>query len=317
MPPTLRPADSSLERTAGRSRGKCNMANINTLAHRYVAQRHARGEIEARTAEQLRSRLRSFAHWTKVPPDRVNRRHVERWMELPGLSPAYRRGRLSALRGFCQWCVLNKHMKSDPTLGIKMPSVPEGLPRARSLADVTAILGHCTDLRAKVAVLLMVQEGLRRAEVAYAQVADLCFRSNALGVRGKGGKGVVTRTVPISAETVTVLRRYLSEVGMTAGPVVRSLVHPDRGISPGHVGKLVTDAMWAAGVKIANGDGCSPHALRHSTAHDMIGHGADVLDVQQMLGHRSINNTMVYLRGHVSPDLRAAASGRTYLTGRA
>lgn len=290
------------------------MAGLLTLSYRYVAQRRARGEINDRTAEQLESRLRSFALLADVRPERVRRRHVERWLEVPGLSPAYRRGRFSALKGFCAWCVMNGHMPKDPTLGLKVPSVPQGLPRARPREDSALVLAHCPDLRTKVCALLMVQEGLRRAEVAKAQVADLCLRARTLSVRGKGGQGMVTRTVPVSDETCRTITAYMAEVGMTAGPLVRSVKWPDRGISPARVGELVTAAMWDAGVKRARGDGVSPHALRHSAAHDMIDAGADVLEVQQMLGHRSIQNTMIYLRGHVSPDLRKAAGGRSYLT---
>lgn len=290
------------------------MASLLRLSYRYVNQRRMRGEINDRTAQQLESRLRSFALAVDVRPERVRRRHVERWMEVPDLSPAYRRGRLSALRGFCEWCVLNGHMPKDPTLGIKLPTVPEGLPRARPREDTRKVLACCHDLRTRVCALLMVQEGLRRAEVSKTQVADLCLRARTLGVRGKGGRGRVTRTVPVSDETCRTITAYMAEVGMKAGPLVRSVKWPDRGISPSRVAELVTAAMWEAGVKVANGDGVSPHALRHSAAHDMIDEGADVLDVQQMLGHRSIQNTMVYLRGHVSPDLRRAAGGRSYLS---
>ncbi len=290
------------------------MASLLKLSYRYVAQRRARGEINDRSAEQLESRLRSFALLCDTRPERVRRRHVERWLEVPGLSPAYRRARFSALRGFCRWCVLNGHMPADPTLGIKVPPVPQGLPRAQPREHVAKILAACPDLRTMVCALLMIQEGLRRAEVANAQVADLCLRAGTLAVRGKGGHGQVTRVVPVSEETARVIRAYLAEVGMTAGPIVRSVKWPDRGISPSRVGELVTAPMWDAGVKRANGDGVSAHALRHSAAHDMIDAGADVLEVQQILGHRSISNTMVYLRGHVSPDLRKAAGGRSYLT---
>lgn len=291
------------------------MASLLKLSYRYVAQRRARGEINDRTAEQLESRLRSFALLCDdVRSERVRRRHVERWLEVPDLSPAYRRSRFSALKGFCSWCVQNGHMPKDPTLGIKVPSVPQGLPRARPREDVAKILAHCPDLRTKVCALLMIQEGLRRAEVANAQVADLCLRAQTLAVRGKGGRGQVTRVVPVSDETARVIRAYWNEIGMAAGPLIRSVKWPDRGVKPQRIGELVTAAMWDAGVKQANGDGCSSHALRHSAAHDLIESGATVLEVQEFLGHRSISNTMIYLRGHVSPDLRRAAGGRSYLT---
>lgn len=289
------------------------MVTLRTLAFRYVAQRRARDEINKRTAEQLTSRLLSFTQVVKVPPDRVKRRHVERWMEAPGLSAHYRRGRLSALRGFCQWCVLNGHMTLDPTIGVRLPEVPQGLPRARRHDEIVKVLDHCPDLRTKLCALLMVQEGLRRAEVAAANMSDLCLRSLTLGVRGKGGRGLVTRTVPVSGETARVAGAYIAQVGHGIGPLIRSEMHPDRGLSPQRVGELVTKAMWDAGIKQANGDGCSAHALRHSAAHEMLEQGADVLEVKAHLGHRSINSTMIYLRGHVPANLRAAAGGRSYL----
>jgi integrase/recombinase XerC len=289
--------------------------SVRQLTIKYVAQRQARGEIGERTAEQFRSRLYSFSEIAPKDPMQVNRRHVERWMETPGLSPGTRRGRLSALRGFVEWCMLNRYMKTDPTLGIRSPKVPPGLPRALRHDDAASIIRSCRDVRTRVAALLMLQEGLRRAEVAGVLVADICLRANTVAVRGKGGQGSVTRVTPLSDETVRTIKQYLAVVGMTSGPLIRSVKHPDRGLSPAHVGALVTAVMSECGVKVAAGDGVSPHALRHTTAHEMIDRGADVLEVKEMLGHASINNTMIYLRGHVSADLRQAAAGRAYLTG--
>ena len=115
---------------------------------------------------------------------------------------------------------------------------------------------------------------------------------------------------PISAGVATEVRGLMGRHRCSQKELAK---HPDRGLSPQRVGELVTKAMWEAGVKLSNGDGMSPHALRHSAAHDMVGAGADILEVQQALGHRSIRSTMIYLRGHVSPDLRAAMAGRSYL----
>lgn len=284
-----------------------------TLAMRYVSERRAKGEINDRTAEQLRSRLHSFCDVAPERPERIRRRHVERWMATPNLSAAYRRGRLSALRGFCEWAVIHKHMPADPTVGVRAPKIPPAVPRALRPDEARAVIAACEDTRCKLAVLLMLQEGLRRAEVAAIQMGDVDLRRGTLGVRGKGGQGRVTRTVPLSDETCRVLERYTTEEGSRTGPLLRSKVRPDHGISAQRVGELVTEAMREAGVKQANGDGKSPHALRHAAAHDMIDQGADILEVQEALGHRSINNTMIYLRGHVSPNLRKAMSGRSYL----
>jgi integrase len=160
----------------------------------------------------------------------------------------------------------------------------------------------------------MVQEGLRRGEVASAEVVDLCRRTETLAVKGKGGRGRLTRVVPVSTETMDVLLAYFAEVGMSAGPLIRSTTEPASGVTGTRIYQIVIAAMYAAGVKLGPGDGCSPHALRHTTAHDMLDTGADILEVQQMLGHRSVQTTqMTYGRGWVSQNLRAAAGGRSYL----
>lgn len=69
--------------------------------------------------------------------------------------------------------------------------------------------------------------------------------------------------------------------------------------------------MIEAGVKIANGDGRSAHACRHTMATDLVDSGADLLTVQQALGHAQLQTTQTYLRG-VTPDLRQAMAGRAY-----
>lgn len=287
--------------------------SVHSLSVKYVVERRDAGEIVERTAEQAFYRLRSFAQACPSNPARVNKSHVRRWMQVPDLSPAFRRARFSTVRGFCRWAYEHGHMPRDPTVGIKMPSVPPGLPRALRHDDAALVVAACPDLRTRLSVLLMLQEGMRRAEVAGIQVADVDFRAQTVAVRGKGGKGGVTRVVPVTDETASVMRQYMTEVGMRSGHLVRSVKWPDRGVSAAHLGALVTEAMYAAGVKRAAGDGVSPHALRHTAAHEMVDEGADVLEVQEALGHRSISNTMIYLRGHVSPNLRRAMGGRTYL----
>lgn len=285
---------------------------LTQLALRYVAERVAKGELTKRSATTIRSKLLDFAEATKVDPKKVTRRHVERWLARPGLSPAYRRARLSALRGFCRWCVLNGHMTKDPTLGLKTPRVPKGLPRALSLEETGRVIDAAPDLRTRLICLLMVQEGLRRIEVARAQFADLDARKRTLRVRGKGGGGEPTRTLPLSDETMSVLARYLAEQSVTSGPLIRSHKHPDRGITASHASHLVLLAFRDSGVKAYNGDGKSAHALRHTAAQDMLDQGAELRQVQAALGHSTVKTTEVYLRGEVA-GLRDAMAGRSYL----
>jgi site-specific recombinase XerD len=91
---------------------------------------HRRGEgLADRTIEQMRSRLRDFADGVPEDPRKIQRRHVERWMDRPELSPSYRHGRLSTVRGFALWLAANGHTAKDFTLGVKPPRVVLGVPK--------------------------------------------------------------------------------------------------------------------------------------------------------------------------------------------
>lgn len=288
------------------------MTDLQRLAYRYVAERLAKGEINKRTAEQLRSRLRDFARHADVPPIRVGRRHVDRWLaSRPELAAAYRRGRISALRNFCRWCVLNGYMRVDPTVGIQAPPVPDYLPRSLSEEESRAVVAACPDARTKVIAILMLQEGLRRVEVARMQMGDLDLNKRAVLVRGKGGQGRVTRRLPLQEETVAAIKAYLSEVGYAAGPFLRSKVVPTAGLSAATVGELIVKPFWESGVKQAAGDGKSGHALRHTCLTDMMDNGATTEEAQQTAGHASIRTTQQYTKGRVE-NLRDAMDGRTY-----
>ena len=289
---------------------------LGLMCANYVAERVAKGELAPRSAEGLRCKLYDFAASTEAKPANLNRRHIETWMARPGLSAQYRRARLSAVRGFCQWLLVNGHIRRDPTLGLKGPKLPPLMPRALTADQADAVVvAACGDLRTRAMVLLMLQEGLRRKEVAELQLGDLDFRKETVAVRGKGGAGAVTSTLPMTAQTAAALRAYISaEVTQQSGPLFRSRVNPDRGLRPAHVGQLVKDAMVEAGVKERAGDGKSGHALRHTCAMDLIDSGADIREVQRVLRHASIRNTEVYLRGEVQ-GIREVMAGRTYGAG--
>lgn len=280
------------------------------LVFRYVRERVARGELVSGTARQYESRLLDFAKG--IPPGVApTRRHVERWLEREGLSTHYRRARLSALRSFTKWCVLNGHLERDPCLGVPLPRLPELLPRYLSADEMGALMACCTDARTRLAALLMVQELLRRGEVARLQIGDIDLGKRILSVRGKGGRGEITRREPISDETYAALRAYLAETKCHAGPLFRSRRDVSKPVSGPQLGEDVTGAMKAAGVKQYPFDGRSPHALRHTGAQDLADSGADMRIIQKALGHKRLATSEVYVRGDVN-GLREAMAGRQY-----
>jgi len=286
--------------------------SVEQLAIAYVAKRQASGQINPRSAAQIRYRLFDFAGHVPRNPKRVYRHHVERWMERPNLRPQYRRSRLSALRGFCRWCVAEGHMAKDPTLLVPMPKIPPQLPKRLTPEEAGRLVDYVyPDPRTSLIVLLMLQEGLRRIEVSRLNVEDIDFAERSMTIRGKGGQGCETDALPITEETWAALDRYLSAEQHSHGPLIRNKVRHHGRTAASTVSELVRQAMVDAGIKRPGDALRTPHSCRHTAAHDLLSRTGNVRAVQQALRHRSVRSTEVYLRGHTA-ELREVMEGRRY-----
>lgn len=244
------------------------------------------------------------------PVGTLTKKHVQAYLTefAPGRRTGYVRQTISILSSWATWMLDEGYLRKNPLYGIRPPRKPRRLPRGIKPAEVQAILGACRDARAELMIMLGVQEGLRRFEIAGIQFADIDLDDRSLRVVGKRG---AERLLPLSAETLATMARYLSEHPAASGPLLRSYVSPERGISAGLVGQIVADAFKAAGVKKAPFDGRSCHALRHSCASHMIKNGAHILDVKAALGHQHLSTTEIYLPLQVK-HLREAMGGRRY-----
>jgi integrase/recombinase XerD len=275
----------------------------------YVRARVRQGQIVPLTARNQRGVLHHFARSADCDVDRLSERHVRRWLEHnEHLAASTRRNHLAIVRTFCTWlhdeafCPRNACRKITPL------REPRRVPRALTAEQVARILDACPDSRARVAVVLMVQLGLRRGEVARLEIGDFDFTNRLVIVRGKGGH---QRMLYVTEQAASEVLRHLSIQGSVAGPLLRSQQYPQRGLHPDTVSAIVRRAMEASGVKQRPRDGVSPHALRHSALTDMLRHGAPIRDVQAVAGHQHSQTTEVYLPLMVG-TLRDAMAGRWY-----
>jgi site-specific recombinase XerD len=286
--------------------------SVGNLALMYVHKRQQGGFLNPHSADQVRYRLLDFAANVPRDPKRVYKHHVEAWMERPDLAPQYRRSRLSAVRGFCKWMVSEGYMVKDPTLMVPMPKVPQQLPKRLTTTEarrlVAAVAG---DLRVKLIVLLMLQEGLRRIEVARLNIEDIDFAERSMVVRGKGGQGCQTDALPITSETWKTLTAYLAQSGHTTGALIHNPARCHGRYSPSTISEFVRQGMVAAGVKRPGDSLRTPHSCRHTMAHDTLKRTKDVRSVQQAMRHRSVRSTEIYLRGQTA-KLRPVLEGRRY-----
>lgn len=283
---------------------------VGRLVEPYITERIRRGEVTPLTARNVRGNLHRFAEVCgQRPVNRISRSDVERWLaSRPDIAAATRRSELSQVKGFCQWMVRRRHLRVDPTAEIPPIRLPRRLPRAIPADRVARLLSACPDARALLVCLLEVQEGLRCGEVARIQIGDIDFIDRTMRIIGKGGH---ERFLPVSDETWTALNAYLAEYPATSGPLVRSYLQGWRALHADTISGLVSEWMRAAGIKRRARDGVNAHALRHTSATDMLRAGAHLRDVQHALGHAHLATTEVYLP-LVVKDLREAMGGRKY-----
>lgn len=270
------------------------VGTLDPLITHYVVSRRARRIENAVTSENTFSTLLGFSDvFGNRPIERLSRRDVERWQESRSyLRRSTLRNQTSKVRVFCAWLWHEGYVTRDVFDGVARTKVPKSLPRGLDDADVDAVLAVCPDNRARAIVWLELGSAMRRCEVSRAEVGDWDRRAEAMLVHGKGDK---ERWVPIVGPVVRALDAYLDEYPTGAsGPLIRSYNRPWSPLTPDAIGRLTSQWFADAGVKKAPWDGKSGHALRHTAATDSLDEGADIRDVQELLGHEHLSTTAVY-----------------------
>jgi integrase/recombinase XerD len=231
--------------------------------------------------------------------------------------------KLSCLRGFYRWLLLDKRIAHDPTVTIETPASwkvlpkslaegevaemlersaaaarqPEGAGRVRSSLGAAEV-AQALALRDHAILELLYAGGLRVGEIVALGEEDLHLDQARAQVRGKGDK---ERIVPLGRRAVEALEEYLKQGrpaltrggGLRAG---RAGAGSGRALFLSMRGRALTRQWVWEMVRDAAGSGrkASPHMLRHSCATHMVEHGADLRSVQRLLGHADIATTQVY-----------------------
>ena len=248
-------------------------------------------------AQRLLTRM-NLATWDEVarlPATRLRTHMASR--RADGLSNASAARELSALKGFIAFARAQAgHAVSEPPR-LRGPRIAKGLPRpvtpddAVGLADTVAELASddWIGARDRAVLLLLYGAGLRIAEALSLTGADLPLGER-LTVTGKGGKQRVVPLLPIIREAVA------DYVARCPWPLTQSdpLFHGAKGgaLSQGVLQKATARARRALGLP----DSATPHALRHSFATHLLGAGADLRSLQELLGHASLGSTQIYTK---------------------
>jgi len=213
-----------------------------------------------------------------------------------GLAPTSVRRSQSALRTYFGFLVEEGVSDHDPTDGLESPKVGRTLPEILGIEEVLALLDaprldSPVYWRDKAILEVLYATGTRVSELIGLKVVNLDLELGLCTVWGKGSK---ERMVLLGGPARTALERYLREVrpGLDRGSSAGHVFLNRRGgaLSRTSIWSLVRDSARAAGITKT----VSPHTIRHSFATHLLEGGADLVAVQELLGHADISTTQIY-----------------------
>ena len=212
---------------------------------------------------------------------------------MDGAGAATRARSLSGVKNFLGWLDKQGIMHNPAIKTVRTPKQPKKLPRPLSDRQAFLILDAVDDdpswvsLRDRGLFTMLYGCGLRIDEALSLNLADLP-RDGFMVVRGKGRK---ERQVPVLDQVVQVVNRYRAACPFAETPM-RPLFLGERGkrLHQGVAQKALRDMRGALGLP----ETATPHALRHSFATHLLQNGANLREIQELLGHASLSTTQRY-----------------------
>src|SRR5262249_32324772 len=216
--------------------------------------------------------------------------------------------KLSTLRHFYKYLLLDRMVKHDPTLEIDSPRQWKVLPKALAESEIEAMVNAKVKRSAAAGVEMdfalaqrdqallevLYAGGLRVSEIVNVRLEDLKLELGHVLVRGKGDK---ERLVPLGRAAHDALCQYLEQGRQQ---LLNGKVSPMVFVRRGG-GRLTRQRVWQmVSAASASARHASPHMLRHSCATHMVENGADLRTVQTILGHADISTSQIYT--HVALD---------------
>jgi integrase/recombinase XerD len=232
------------------------------------------------------------------------RQHVASMNEME-LATASIARKLTSIKMFFRFLVLEKIIESNPAETTELPKRVQSLPTVLNVSEVMAIISsaseeNCTEpeqvyyvLRDRAMLELLYAAGLRISELLDLKTTDVSLNNGFVRVWGKGNK---ERLVPVGAPAIAAIRRYLDQARphfLKKGKPSKALFLSAPGTRMSRMGFWKILRQYVVKAKVAKE--VTPHTFRHTFATHLLEGGADLRAVQEMLGHSSISTTQIYM----------------------
>ncbi len=203
---------------------------------------------------------------------------------------------LAAIRQFYNFISDSNGNQENPTNKIETPQIKKSLPDFLTIKEIGKLNSSISEndlyeLRDKAIFELLYSCGLRISEAVELVFADIDLKNRFIKVKGKGSR---ERLVPMSDESIRIIKKYLkdSRPFIIRNRTSEYLFISKKGsmLNRKSVWRLLKGYVDRASIE----KNITPHTLRHSFATHLIENGADLKSVQELLGHMDISTTQVY-----------------------
>lgn len=253
------------------------------------------------TIRQYDQVLRSFVSYAGKPAEKAVRQDIIRYLNHlmfeRHLTRATASNVLSVMKSFYKFMADNGHIETNPTRGISSIKMDKKAPVYLTIPEMRTLIDTAVDARDSIIIRMLYATGVRISELLNIRKRDIDFDRHTIKVFGKGSK---ERVVLISSEMAADLQQYSDRLGDN-----------DRlfELTPRTVQRDVKVLARRAGIN----KNVTPHKLRHSFATHMLQNGGNVVAIQKLLGHASLNTTQIYT--HYNVDDLKEMYGRTHPLG--
>lgn len=227
-------------------------------------------------------------------------------------SPSSMARKLASLRTFFNYCQRLGFVSNNPAKEVATPKIPKRVPKFLTVDEVFTLIDTAVDVgalgsRDRAILELLYASGIRVSELVGLNLDDVDLTSHTVRVLGKGRK---ERIVPMGEKACLALVKYLEQ---------RKALLKDESIERGfflnrHGGRLTARSIERLLAKYLRRCGIqktvTPHVLRHTFATHLLGAGADMRGIQELLGHSSLSTTQKYT--HVGIDKLMNAYDETH-----
>lgn len=228
----------------------------------------------------------------------VTKDHIEHYIhslaEL-GLSERTRARRLSSLKAFYTFLVRENKISSNPTKLVDRPKQGRRLPKFLGENETNLIINaaytsdHPDQLRRILFIELLYATGMRISELLNLKLSDIQWQDECILItKGKGNK---QRLVPFNQSTKHAITQYLQSLHRGSSPWLFPSKQLKKPLTRQRFFQLIKELAVEAGIDPHK---VSPHVIRHAFATHLLNNGANLINVQKLLGHTDITTTEIY-----------------------